>query len=103
MKHNKLYLSRQKNGKSNKGREHTEDSKEKMRIAKLGKHRPKFTLEHKRNMSKMILQYSVDGEFIREWYSIQEAANELNVDRTCISAALNGRQQTSLGYKWKFK
>jgi hypothetical protein len=55
--------------------------------------------------SKPILQYDLDGNFIREWKSLSEAAKTLTGKNNagCISNVLNGRYKTSCGSKWKYK
>jgi len=57
----------------------------------------------KKNM-KSVLQYSLEGHFIKEFSSIKEAskitgANKLSISRCCR----NKGYKTSGGYKWKFK
>lgn len=66
-------------------------------------------IEHKINTSKdrikPILQYSLDGEFIREWKSLSEASKELQLSISCLSYVLNGkrnRKQTG-GFVWRYK
>jgi hypothetical protein len=52
---------------------------------------------------KEILQYHLDGKFIKEWKGIKEAARTLNIKPPNLSATLNGRQKTCGGFIWKFK
>jgi hypothetical protein len=52
---------------------------------------------------KEILQYHLDGKFIKEWKGIKEAARILNIKPPNLSATLNGRQKTCGGFIWKFK
>ena len=47
-----------------------------------------------------ILQYSLDGEFIREWSSATDVGIEVQSN---ICACLNGRQKTAYNYIWKYK
>ena len=47
-----------------------------------------------------VLQYSLDNEFIREWYSISEAARELKLNKSNIAAAVRGVHKSAGGYKW---
>ena len=51
-------------------------------------------------MSKCILQYDLEGNFIREWASISSAQREVGGD---IKSAVAGRQKTSAGFTWKYK
>ena len=52
---------------------------------------------------KPVLQFNKNGEFIKEYNSIHEAARQLNVDKTCISRNCNGKYKSAFGYVWKFK
>jgi hypothetical protein len=52
---------------------------------------------------KEILQYELDGNFIKEWKGIKEAARTLNIKPPNLSATLNGRQKTCGGFIWKYK
>lgn len=54
------------------------------------------------NHSIPILQFSKDGEFLREWKSATEAAKALGGQRTSIVICLKGRIKTALGYKWRY-
>lgn len=47
-----------------------------------------------------ILQYSLDGEFIREWPSATDAGKEL---KGHICDCLKGRRKTAANYIWKYK
>ena len=59
------------------------------------------TLNHKRNGRKRIGQYEMNGNFIREWNSLIEASNSLNISIGNISAAINGKRNHAGGYIWK--
>lgn len=52
---------------------------------------------------KEIIQYDLNGNFIKEWKGIKEAARTLNIKPPNLSATLNGRQKTCGGFIWKFK
>lgn len=47
-----------------------------------------------------ILQYSLDGEFIREWPSATDVGNEVQGN---ICKCLKGKLKSSYGYIWKYK
>lgn len=51
---------------------------------------------------KKINQYSLDGEFIREWPSQTEIARNLGCSLTVIWACCNGLQKTACGHIWKY-
>jgi group I intron endonuclease len=50
--------------------------------------------------AKRIKQYDLNGNFIKEYYSISEAAREVNVYRTVISRACEKNNGTAGGYRW---
>ena len=49
---------------------------------------------------KPILQYDLDGNFIREWSSATDVGKELQANIWCC---LRGRTKSAYGYKWKYK
>ena len=49
---------------------------------------------------KPILQYDLNGNFIKEWPSATDVGKEAN-DNIC--KCLKGRQKTAYGYVWKYK
>jgi group I intron endonuclease len=55
------------------------------------------------SLSKPILQYDKQNNFIQEWKSASEAARFLNKTPTTISLCCNKKQKTSYGFIWKFK
>ena len=52
---------------------------------------------------KPVLQYSLDGEFIKEWSGAKRAANELNLNYTAINNCLRCVRHSSYGYVWIYK
>jgi group I intron endonuclease len=52
---------------------------------------------------KSILQYSLEGVFIREWNSGKEASQVLGINRSSITDCMKGRKNTSGGFIWKYK
>ena len=50
-----------------------------------------------------IIQKTKDGNIIKEWESLQQAADELGIERSNISHCLRGRIKTSGGFKWEYK
>lgn len=53
--------------------------------------------------NKPILQFDLEGNFIREWESITQASKELNNSLNNISQCCLGRSRTSKGYIFRFK
>ena len=50
-----------------------------------------------------ILQYDKQNNFIKEWPSQKQAANELNLDTGTLTTCLKGRQKTCGGFIWRYK
>lgn len=48
---------------------------------------------------KKVAQYDLKGNFIKEWDSIKEAQETLNINH--ISDCINGRRNKAGGYKWQ--
>lgn len=53
--------------------------------------------------NKPILQFDLDGNFIKEYESITQASKELNNSLNNISQCCLGRSRTSKGYIFRFK
>lgn len=52
--------------------------------------------------TKKIAQYTVDGEFLKEYNSIKEAADATGAKSPNIHHALTGMYKTSAGFIWKY-
>jgi hypothetical protein len=87
-------------GNSHKGRKNSEETIKKMSEAKKGK---KGNEAHKQKISKPILQYDLEGNFIKEWRSGKEAGLTLGISNGSIVNALKGRFKTMYGFIWKYK
>ena len=60
----------------------------------------KLSISH----NKPVLQYKLDGKFIKEYKSIKEANDtNPNIHGTSISKCLKGVYKTAGGYIWKYK
>jgi len=54
-------------------------------------------------VSKKILQYDLNGNFIREWSSAIEIERQLGFCRTGITYCCKNKRKTAYGYIWKYK
>ena len=52
---------------------------------------------------KPILQYDLEGIFIREWLAGNQAAKELGINQSNIQANLKGRVKSAGGFMFKYK
>jgi group I intron endonuclease len=104
-----------------KNKNHSDETKEKISNKLKGR---KLSDEHVRNLAeghrglkykkppkpkkvkidqrKKIIQLSFDGEFIKEWNSIEEASKSLDLCRSGISRACSGVYKQCGGYKWSY-
>jgi hypothetical protein len=63
----------------------------------------KAVTETNKNKRKPILQYDLEGNFIKEWDYIRQASTYLNINPSGISNNLSGKQKFAFGYIWKYK
>lgn len=94
-------------GLSNKGLKKkpcTEERKLKIIQAKKGK---KINLGKKYNTTvfKKVIQYDLEGNFIKEWNSVKEILNHLNknINNMSLYRCLRGELTTAYKFKWKYK
>ena len=52
---------------------------------------------------KPILQYTLDGEFVREWESAKQAEKEGGFSSAHICDVLKGKRKTHKGFRWSYK
>jgi hypothetical protein len=112
-KHKKLMIGRTqteeekaKRKKSKEGYKHSEETKNKISQSNKGK---KIAPEHLEKLwkgqilanSKPVLQFDLEGNFIKEWQSATVAAREINLHPTSIRHCVQGKTNTSGGYLWK--
>lgn len=66
-----------------------------------------FTKNNKKNrpplITKKIIQVSLEGEYIKEWESITDAAINVGSKMENISAVCRGKSFTSAGFRWFYK
>lgn len=88
------------------GKHHTDETKRKLSEAKKGKPahnkgKP-MSEEAKKKISKIVLQFSLSGEFIREWPSTAECGRN-GFDGSHIAACCRGKYKSAYGFLWKYK
>lgn len=57
----------------------------------------------KENYSKKVVQYSLNGEFIKEWNSMHDVWRELGIRPSYICRCCKGLRNQTYGYIWKYK
>jgi group I intron endonuclease len=86
--------TRNKIREKSKNRKHSSETKQKMKIAKLGK-------ESKNKIS--VLQYDLNDNLIQEWDSSTTASKTLKIQRTNIIKCLKKERNNAGNYIWKYK
>lgn len=91
----------------NIGRKHTEEELEKMRNSRKNKNGgrvvgSKTKKENPAYHKKPVMQFTKDGDFIKEYESVMEASRQTNIRNGHISRCCNGGSKTAGGYKWTF-
>ena len=51
---------------------------------------------------KITIQYTNDGEFIKQWNSVAEIQQELGYNNSAIIKCCQGKYKQAYGYKWKY-
>ena len=102
----KYFSQEQKERFKNRG-PRTEESKRKQSISTKGKKQNQIVTTWKQSNNskslKPILQFDMIGNFIKEWNSIDEASNSLNINRRNITNNLINLSKSANGYIWRYK
>ena len=88
--HNKIHKT---GNKYCLGKHHSEDTKKKISESQMGNH---YT------PTKPILQYTKDGEFIKEWISGAEASRVLGINNGHIVSCCKGKRNYAGGFVWTY-
>lgn len=101
----------------NKGMHCSEETKKKIGNANKGERNAwwhkEFPEEMKRKISEAkkgiatkvskVNQFTLSGDFVREWESISEAARSLHLDGSAISKCCRGKRNYVGKFKWQYK
>ena len=102
--------SKQKMSKSGKLKIFTEEHK--LNLSKASQHRketqgiiisPETQSKMTKSRQKIVIQYTLDGEFIKEWENIYLIENELNISKARLYSTCQGKQKSTAGFIWKYK
>lgn len=91
--------TRKKTSLTMKGAPKSEETRKRMSDAQKGHKTPKGKDSKK---AVPINQFDKDGNFVQEFGSIADAANELGCQRSGICFCLKGRIKSSAGFVWKY-
>lgn len=96
IKKSKMYVG---GGNPFYGKHHSEEAKERMRIAKTGR---KLTEEWKKNIANSQKVKVVNLDTKEVFNSIKEAGEKYNVIPTHITRVCRGRRKSCGGYRWQY-
>lgn len=86
------------------GKSHTTNAKLKISIANTGR---KQTRENREKLTKIVskpvIQYNENGDFLKEWSSATEVARELGFNSRVINSQARGLRKKAYGFIWKYK
>lgn len=95
---------------SGKGRKFSEEHKTKIALSKLGeknpmynKHLSKKAIDIKKEKARNILQYDLNGNFIKEWRCIGDITEYYNIDASNICRCCLNIIQSSHEHIWRYK
>lgn len=60
-------------------------------------------IERNKKRTKPVLQYDLDGNFIKEWNSVREASLALKTEQKTIRNSCLGKPSKNTIFKWKYK
>ena len=59
-------------------------------------------LEKKKTIPKRVVSYTLDGQYVKTYRSINEAGRVLHKDTKLIRDCLKGKYMTAYGYRWRY-
>jgi hypothetical protein len=98
---------KKKISKKLKGQVLSEETKKKMSESRMGHGWSDEAIENlkkaARKRMRPVLQYDLDGNFIKEWGGFAEIVDELKVSKSPIYACCKGNAKKAHGFIWKYK
>jgi group I intron endonuclease len=92
-------------GNSNRGRKNSEEHKQRISLANKNSIKPKSKETCNKisnSLKKSILQYDLQGNFIKKWDSAIDAESVLKINSKDINTNCRGITKKSHGYIWKY-
>lgn len=100
------YETRIKISKATKGSKKSQHMRDRLSKARKGVKMLQVTKDKlskiRLNSGHKIIQYSLDGVFLKLWNNIDEVATTLNVSRESIAGCCRGRSKTAHRYIWRY-
>lgn len=76
---------------------------EPVKRSKESRRKMSIAAKNRKNQKKPILQYDLEGNFIKEWRSTSDLVEEMGYSNGYISDCLHGKHKKAYNYVWKFK
>lgn len=70
---------------------------------KLSQRTTEYYKTHESAVARPVLQYSIFGDFVKEWKSAREAALELDLEANNITIVCQGKRNQAYDFIWKYK
>jgi group I intron endonuclease len=82
----------------------SQETKDKIRLKALNRPKTNETIQNMINSShnKLILQYSLENNFIKRWHCTKCASKELKIYETNIRECCKNKRKTAGGFIWKY-
>lgn len=64
---------------------------------------PVFIKKENKSQMKKVLQFDLNGNLIKEWSSVSECSQSLNIDLSSIAKCCRGEKKTYKAFIWKYK
>jgi hypothetical protein len=91
---------------SAKKRKLTDEGRKSLSIHRKGSNNPMFGRTQSKHCieskHKPVTQYSLSGDFIKEWESLKKVSEYLCINRNTIRMVCNNQRKSAGGYIWKF-
>jgi len=105
---NGILINKSSGGKTSaKGTKQHLTDEWKKKIGDSNRGKPKHTSQTKKSISnknsKPVIQYSSDGNLVKEWSSQWEASQILDINHKSINNCVVGLAKTAGGFIWKYK
>lgn len=81
----------------------SQEWKDNISDSKKGEKHPMFGVKGCENpRSKKVLQYNLNGDYIRCWCNTQQISDKLGINYKAINNCLTGKTKSSGGFYWKY-
>ena len=101
---------RQHMSKSKTGKKFSDEWKHNISLSKLGSKNPMYgkhlsekAKQLRKEKAKNILQYDLNGNFIKEWECVGDIKKKYNISESSIYTCCENKAKSAYGFIWKYK